>query len=188
MFDPPDSVILEEGKAYRLRTDFRTGMAYQTMLLHGSATVKEVLDLWFPGDCPADSSAALEAVNEFYRCGDAPSDQADQNLPMPYAFEADSAALIAAFQREYNIDLSTAKMHWWRFSALLRGLMEHSFSERVQYRVCDLGKIRSKELRDNYSKLKQQFALDAHGRKRKEPTTVEEYEAMIMAQIRGGEW
>lgn len=129
----------------------------------------------------------MEAANDFFRCGEPAGGAKSQNV-VPYSLETDSAAIITAFQREYGIDLTTTKMHWWRFSALLRGLLEHSFSERVKYRTCDLGKIKNSEMRSQCSHLKQLYELDSHGRKIQRPTTVEEYNAMIMAQIRGEDY
>lgn len=178
--------MIVTGRPYRINTDFRYALKYNRMILSGEGvTEREILDLWFPEECPESFRDAHEAVKQFYRCGMEPSGK-DFEGHMPYGFDADSGALVAAFQREYHIDLTRDDLHWWRFSALLNGLTSHSFSERVQYRVCNLQEIKSKDLRRRYAKLKRSYALDQHGRKVREPQTVEEYEAMLLQQARGG--
>lgn len=177
--------MIVDGETYPIRTDYRAGVAYCVKLLSGGLTVQEFYNIWFPAGKPANLSAAQAAVNAFYRCGAEPK---DENIPASapaYAFTVDSEAIIAAFQREYGIDLTAEKLHWWRFSALLDGLLTHSFSERVQFRNCDPNEIKSKDLRARYRKFKQQYALDAHGEPRKEPKTLDEYNDMLLRQARG---
>ena len=106
----------------------------------------------------------------------------------PYSFLTDSAALQAEFQRVYGIDLFSTELHWWRFMALLRGLISHSFSERVKYRVAELDKIKDETTRRHWRQMKQLYALDPQGRPRRQPKTVEEYNEMLLAQARGERW
>lgn len=171
--------------AYPINTDFRVGVAYAMALMAGELTVEKFYRLWFPAERPADFSAAQEAVNAFYRCG-LEADANGRTTP-DYSFDTDATAIIAAFQREYGIDLTTANMHWWRFSALLHGLLSHSFTQRVQYRVCNPDEIKSKDVREQYRKLKGEYALDSHGQKRKQPTTLEEYNELLLRRARGEE-
>lgn len=155
-------------------------------LLAGGLREQEVLDLWFPARQPTDFSAAQLAISDFYRCGVCENAAQGHTADVPaYSFRSDADAIIAAFQREYGIDLTSARLHWWRFSALLRGLLTHSFSERVQYRVCNPNEIKGKELRARYRKLHEQYALDAHGEKRCQPQTLEEYNELLRKQARG---
>lgn len=153
-------------------------------LLAGGLGGQETLDLWFPARQPTDFSAAQLAISDFYRCGEAVE---RENVPAApaYSFHTDADAIIAAFQREYGIDLTTARLHWWRFSALLRGLLTHSFSERVQYRICNPNEIKGKDLQARYRKLHEQYALDAHGEKRRQPQTLEDYNELLRKQARG---
>lgn len=174
-----------DGTAYALRTDFRAGIAYQLKSMSGTLTERDVSDIWFLGQPPSDSSAARAAVHDFYRCGKPePKEETAQDTPA-YAFGTDCEVIIAAFQKEYGIDLTTEKLHWWRFSALLSGLLSHSFSERVQYRLCNPEEIKSKDMRARYRKLKEEYALDRNGRKIERPKTLEEHNAMLLRQARG---
>ncbi len=174
-----------DGTAYLLRTDFRAGIAYQLKSMSGTLTERDVLDIWFMDERPATYSAAKAAIHDFYRCGKpAPKEEKGQDAPA-YAFGTDCEVLIAAFQKEYGIDLTTANLHWWRFSALLSGLLSHSFSERVQYRLCNPEEIKSKDIRARYRKLKEEYALDRNGKKIERPKTLEEHNAMLLRQARG---
>ena len=147
-------------------------------------SVPWLLDLYFPQQRPRDHEAALEAIFAFYRCGKAPEKKKTDQSP-PYAFGADADALCAAFLQSYGIDLTTAEMHWWRFQALLSGLLEIGFAERVRVRTTTLGKIKDRDMRVRIQRLQELYALDRHGEHQKAPTTLEEYEEMLLQQAKG---
>ena len=157
-------------------------------LMSGKFSSSDVLQ-FFPKEFPPpeDYSAAQEAVFKFYRCGvETPNIKDGEKIPPPaYAFGVDAAAIISGFQKEYGIDLTNSQMHWWRFSALLDGLISCSFGERVSYRQCEPSEIKAKTMRDRYAKLKRHFALEADGTPHREPTTLEEYNELLLAKARG---
>ena len=155
--------------------------------MSGSLTDRELLDIWFIGKLPSDFSAAKEAISKFYKRGKEPRKRENEGQAPIYSFREDAEAIIAAFQKEYGIDLTTASMHWWRFSALLEGLITDSFTDRVQYRACNPDSIKSKDLRAKYQKLKAEYALDRHGKRVERPTTLEEYNALLRRRARGEE-
>ena len=174
------------GDVYPIHTDFRVGIAYFTTLLHREPmTVQRFLTLWYPSAVPTDTEAAQEAANRFFRCGAEPNGGAEEATAPAYAYDADAEAIIAAFQREYGIDLTTASVHWWRFCALLRGLLTHGFAERVRYRVCDVESIKDTELRRECRKYKARYALDATGRPIRQPETLDAYNEMLLRIARG---
>lgn len=167
-----------------MNTDFRVGVTYAMAVMAGTLTERQFFDLWFPERRPKDLSAAQEAVSAFFRCSEEPPGPISGE-PLAYAFGVDAEAIIAAFQREYHIDLTTEKLHWWRFTALLHGLIRHSFTERVQYRTCNPEEIKDKRIRERYRKLKQQYALAANGEPYRPPRTLEEYNELLIRQARG---
>ena len=183
-----------DGHDYRINTDFRAWVAYSSALLEERPVqLKQLLRLAFPEEQPQNETAALEAVHAFLRCGEEAKEKKEEDKgegrrPSPYSFQADAGAILAEFQQVYGIDLSTAEMHWWRFSALLRGLIGHSFSERVKYRVADLDKIKDSEVRRHWRAMKDAYALDDHGQPARKPQTLEEYNEMLLAQARGERW
>ncbi len=155
--------------------------------MSGSLTDRELLDIWFIGKRPSDFSAAKESISKFYTRGKESRKQENEKHPPVYSFREDAEVIIAAFQKEYGIDLTTENMHWWRFSALLEGLITDSFTDRVQYRICNPDNIKSKDLRARYQKLKAEYALDRHGKRVERPTTLEEYNALLLRRARGEE-
>lgn len=159
------------------------------MLSGDPIDLSELLRLYFPQRQPADISAAQAAIVEFYLRGAKPSAaEKERDRPVFYSFLADAEALIAEFQRVYGLDLTRVKMHWWRFSALLDGLISHSFSERVKYRTADPSGIKNKDVRAQWTSLKEKYALDGQGQPVRYPQTAEELEEMLLAQARGEKW
>lgn len=101
----------------------------------GTLTEEGFYRLWFPAERPRDLEQALEAVGTFYRQGR----PRQENGPQAYDLLVDAGPIFAAFRRHYGMDLNAAgDMHWWHFLGLLEGLITHSFSQRVSYRVGDL--------------------------------------------------
>ena len=51
-------------------------------------------------------------------------------------------------------------LHWWKFKSLFEGLNEENQICKIMgYRSIDLSKIKDKEERKRYKKIKQQWAL-----------------------------
>lgn len=146
-----------------------------------------LLRLYFPEDIPEDRSAALQAVNEFFSAGQKAREKEGRKQPPLFSYCVDADAIIAEFQQVYRIDLTEEQLHWWRFLTLLRGLISHSFSERVKYRAANPNEIKDKNTRSQWQRLKRAFSLDEHGRSAcaQEPQTLEELNEMLLAQARG---
>ena len=65
----------------------------------------------------------------------------------------------AAFQQAYGIDLTTAKMHWWRFRALFAALPEDTRMFQILHaRSVDLSRLEGAE-REHYARMKEMYAL-----------------------------
>jgi len=61
---------------------------------------------------------------------------------------------------QYKIDLNYTNMHWWKFKALFQGLSDNTLMVKIMgYRSIDLGKIKDKEEKARYKKLKKIYAL-----------------------------
>ncbi len=146
--------------------------------------MRRLLQLYFPCTAPDNLDAAQAIVGDFYRCGEKAARKDTKKSPA-YAFHTDAAAIIAEFQREYGIDLLNQRMHWWRFHALLTGLLAHSFSERVRYRVADPESIKSSELKKEYRKYKEMYALSENGDPVERPETLEAYDDWLLRIARG---
>ena len=187
MWRLPDCVEIS-GETYRINTDFRAGIAYAQAAMAGEAIPQAaLLTLYFPDGIPEDREAAVRAVNEFIAAGKKAEGREGEKRPSLISYFVDAEAINAEFQQIYLIDLSAAELHWWRFLALLRGLISHSFSERVRYRAANPNDIKDKNTRSQWQRLKRMYALDERGQSAydQEPQTLEELNAMLLAQARG---
>lgn len=88
-------------------------------------------------------------------------------------FIQDGPLIYAAFMQAYNIDLNAqrGKLHWWKFTALLRGLPSNTrFMEVVQIRTKPLPaptKHNAQE-RLQLARLKQEYALELTAEEREQ--------------------
>lgn len=157
------------------------------MLSGRTVILNDLLALFFPCGAPPDTAAAQTAIREYIACGRKISHAADDEPPKPpiYSYSADAESITAAFLQVYGIDLHSVEMHWWRFRALLQGLLQHSFSERVKYRTANTAEIKDTKMRANWQRLARLYALDQRGEAVKEPQTLEELNEMLLAQARG---
>lgn len=62
---------------------------------------------------------------------------------------------------QYGINLQTIPyLHWWEFKALFTGLKEDNLIVKIMgYRAMDLSKIKDKDEKKYYKKLKRLYAL-----------------------------
>ena len=62
---------------------------------------------------------------------------------------------------QYHIDLNSTKyLHWWKFKALFNSLNEDVlFCKIMGYRAINLNKIKDKEMKKHYKKLKEFYKL-----------------------------
>ena len=179
-----------DGEPYRINTDFRAGIAYEIAAQAGHPiNLNTLLSVFFPDEIPSDHEAVQQAVHEVITgpgpdCKTPKSDNKSAEPP-PFSFAVDAAPIMAEFLRVYHIDLSTADMHWWRFRALLNGLITHDFGERVKYRCANPNDIKDRHVREQYMKLKRTYALDEHGQVEHEPQSVDELNEYPLKQARG---
>lgn len=111
----------------------------------GNSTVASIFSIWFPNEWPEDVDQAMEAINRFYARKDEPQTAPQNSGPTAWDFVVDADTIYAGFQQRYNIDLSSAELHWWQFMALLDGLYTYSFADRIGFRTADLSNMSSKQ-------------------------------------------
>lgn len=146
----PDSFTAEDGTVYPIHTDFREWVRFESLLNDGdvpeSMKIFIALRLVFGDNVPEDFNAAKDFVLWFYRGGnplpETKKDDDDEDSEAEpylesrrvYDLEYDSDYIFAAFLEQYQIDLSEASMHWWKFRALFRGLHDCKITEIMGYR------------------------------------------------------
>lgn len=102
-----------------------------------------------------------------------------------FDYRCDAPYIVAAFQQAYGIDLTTEKMHWFRFRALFAALPEDTLMAKIiNWRTLDLADYEG-SMREHYAALKERFALPASLRGGAAVAqTVAEHDAAFLARFR----
>ena len=163
----PESVTIG-GKDYKINTDFRVSILFETMMLDEDFPDElkgtQAIELYFTDDIPPTEywEEALQKIIEFYSCGKSqqPNNKKGQkSIQEIYSFEYDDDYIFSAFYQQYGIDLTTVNMHWWKFKALFKSLSERcKIVEIMNYRIIDISKV-SKEQQNFYRSMKKLYAL-----------------------------
>lgn len=96
----------------------------------------------------------------FYNCGEKNSNESANNKQM-YSFNKDQYLVYTDFIRFYDIDLSEADMHWWKFKKLFVELPSGSSTkEAMKFRCVQITSKMSQEQRIYYSKMKRLYSLE----------------------------
>ena len=179
----PDSVSVC-GTKHPVNTDFRIMCRFEIAIQKSdTAEITSAVSDFFHSNIPADINAAVNAVLEFYLCGKQAEDgkASGKNGKRCYDYNEDWKYFIAAFRQQYGIDLNTAQLHWWEFSALFSGLTDDTELIKImQIRCTNLKDISDKKERDRIKKLQERYALKQYRRKHYK-TAAERDRAMIEA-------
>ena len=160
---PPVSVEIG-GMEVPVNADFRVMLRIDGLRggdLSEAERGMEALRLFY-GQVPADIAGATERMLWFLRCGEAEKMGEGGTPSRPdFSFAFDAPLICAAFRGQYGVDLvDIGFLHWWEFRALFDGLRhDHLFCEIRRVRAMDLGKIKDKEQRRYYSRMKKLYAL-----------------------------
>ena len=162
----PDFVELD-GKQYEIHTDFRVWLYIDKLLLSAdvspAAKAAKMLSLCYKRRLPPDASAAVRLLLQFYSGGVRKENTKKKprgNGKRIYDFEQDAELFYAAFLECYAIDLTEAKLHWWKFLALFRALDGNCrLCEVMRWRAADLSQISDKRQKEFYRKMKRIYRL-----------------------------
>ena len=149
----------------KIRSDFRESIKFELLMqdnrINDNEKIPMALNLYYY-EVPNDIVKAIEDMLWFYRCGkEIKTSQGKTESKQIYSYEFDDELIYSAFKDQYNIDLNSIKyLHWWKFKAMFEGLkQDNKIVEIMVYRAIDLGKIKDKEERARYKKLKKIYAL-----------------------------
>ena len=182
----PDHVTVGEEKLC-IDPDFRIFCGFETAQNNDdNAATARYIAAFYRGKAPSDIKAAIHEFLKFYLCGSEIKGGSSENKHKKpvYSFEQDWKLFIAACRQQYGIDLCTAKLHWWEFSALFAGLTDDTqLITIMQIRGTDTSKIKDKHERSRIKSLQERFALSDRGRKRRY-ATAEERDAAMLEEVR----
>lgn len=158
---PPESITVD-GVEYPIDTDFRFWIRFQTALLSGKTEeekAKALCEIMGEASLPMTKSG-LDAAVKFYAGASTENPTNGEKKDIAFDFEKDSEFIFSAFMDSYGIDLTTERLHWWRFKALFKSLPEDcQMCKIMMYRTIDLKKV-PKDQRPFYREMKKRYALE----------------------------
>ena len=153
-----------------INSDFRVFILFEQILqdyeLSKEDKIKKCLSLFY-NDKPSNLVEAIEQMfkfysmdfmNDFYTSNKSKVSKKNKKL---YDWDFDQAYIYSAFLSQYKIDLQEIDyLHWLKFRFLFMGLDEdNKISKIIGYRDVDTSKIKDKEEKKHYEKLKKEFAI-----------------------------
>ena len=170
-----------------IQSDFRTWLKVSALFEKVADEPRLLVDIFkliFPNKLPPNLSDAIDKILEFYYHSQEKNNKQtadDTNPKKIFDFEYDADIIYASFWQQYHIDLVETNMHWWKFKALLYGLTEDTqFSKVVQYRTIELSRIRDKDQKRFYAKMKAMYQLpDNRSEEQKEQSLNNALESMF---------
>lgn len=146
MFTSRKNVTEADGVKIPVDGDFRIMCRYSAAILRGDkkAAAECAKEFFFSG-LPEGISGekAAEIMQDFYVRGLSPgvenrddkkeseTEKISRTVQPSFDFEEDEGYFFAAFLGEYGINLNEAKMHWFDFCALFRGLNDECKLKRI---------------------------------------------------------
>lgn len=153
----------------KIRTDFRESIKFELLMqdrnINDRDKISLALNLYY--DEIDDTEEAIKDMIWFYSCNENKKgktnneNNTNKKEKQIYSYEFDDKYIYSAFMEQYKIDLNSIKyLHWWKFKALFNNLNENiQFSKIMSYRAMDLSKIKDKDMKKQYRKLKTLYAL-----------------------------
>lgn len=177
LYEELPDYILVSGEKYPVLTDFRVWIQFDMLFSENNEddiAVKfiKALKLCFNLDkskkLPPTLSETLQALIVFYSgCNSVLPQNSNkinkansENKNRIYSFNFDAKYIYAAFYNQYGIDLQKEKLHWWQFNSLFESLNDdNKICKIMEYRAIDLSKIKDKEQKAFYRKMKNLYKL-----------------------------
>ena len=147
-------------KKYSINTDFRVAIecnqiAEDTSIGDFERALAIIYKLFGDDGINAeeDYEKLLELSIKYLSCG---KEEASKTNEEPYMdFVEDMDYIEASFMSDYNIDLTSVEMHWWKFYKLINGLSNSEMGNCcVLNRVRNLRNFDTKDIKDQKEKEK----------------------------------
>ena len=157
-----------EYEGLKIDTNFRSFILYELLMQDRNVSEEDKIALTlniFYKEIPKDIKKAIDGILWFYSRGDIEKKETkigkENNKKRIYSYEHDANYIYSAFLSQYGIDLNEIEyLHWWKFKSLFEGLNEENQICKIMgYRAVDLSKIKDKETKNKYKKLKQTWSL-----------------------------
>ena len=158
-------------KKYKINTDFRVAIECNNIAQDDSiGNTERPLAIIYKlfGDEGLDNSQDWDKLLELaikYLTLNKDTSGVDNNTEIDMDFSEDMDYIEASFMSDYGIDLTTEKMHFWKFYTLLEGLSNSELGNccvlnRVRnLRTFDLSQIKDSKERERLAKAKEMVSL-----------------------------
>ena len=167
-FETPPEQLTIDGVNYPIDTDFRTWIKFQNIIISNKSDDEKTADLiYYISEMGLPfSENTIKSMVEFFKGGEIRKPKTD-NKKIAYDFETDGSLIYSAFLTQYNFDLISEKMHWWKFKSLFSGLDDsHMISKIMWARTADQSKM-SKEMKEYANKLRENYPLNVNNNQHK---------------------
>ena len=155
-----------EYEGLKINTNFRSFILFELLMQDNILTKEEKIYLalnLFYEETPNDVKKAIEGILWFYSGGDTKEQKKEGKTTIKkiYSYEYDADLIYSAFWHDYRLNLNKIEyLHWWEFKSLFEGLNEENrICKYMEYRALDLNKIKDKDRKKEYKRLKQLCAL-----------------------------
>ena len=158
-------------KKYKINTDFRVAIECNNIAQDDTiGDTERPLAIIYKlfGDDGIDNPQDWEKLLELgikYLSLDKDTSNIDNDTEIDMDFNEDMDYIEASFMSDYGIDLTTEKMHFWKFYTLLEGLSNSELGNccvlnRVRnLRTFDLSQIKDNKERERLAKAKEMVSL-----------------------------
>lgn len=157
-------------------TNFRYGILFEKLMndpnVDKQIKVLQAIKIFYPKwQQITDYEKAVKDLFWFYTCGKSELEKPENNKLKKkivedkskkiYDYDIDDGYIYSAFLQQYGIDLQDINyLHWWKFKAMFNSLnSDTKIVEIMGYRNIDLSKIKDKQEKARYKKLKEIYKL-----------------------------
>lgn len=157
------------GREIEVYTDFKKWIEFELEYekdIESSQIIMSLLELVKDKEM-IKSNNLEEVVNQlllFYNCGEKANDESgsqNKSSKIMYSFDKDQYMIYSDFIRFYDIDLSEANMHWWKFKKLFVELpLSSSVKEAMKFRTIKITSKMTVEQKNYYLKMKRLYSLE----------------------------
>lgn len=176
----PESLTIA-GTEYEINTDYRIWLKFEMMLSDESQNSElmllDIKKLIFKSKLPPDRAdeETTEQILWFYRCGKPEQKGGKSSSKQIFDYDYDDGYICAAFIEQYHIDIDTAKMHWWKFHALMLSLSENTeFVKILGYRTIEITSKMTAAQKAFYQKMKKHYKLPVKKEEQQRITAIED--------------
>ncbi len=161
---PHPTSLLISGREYEINTDFRVWMKISEIFseenISSADKIIKIFSLIFTSSVlPSSIDEAIKSIGEFLVPFPSGNERKGKGGNTAFSFSHDGGLIYAAFLSQYGIDLTSARLHWWRFLALFFALDSCKFTEIVKIRTMDLSTIKDTDQKRFIRKLKRLYRL-----------------------------